>query len=131
MEQRIASLEEEVKLLKNQIRTVLLDIKENLSSSDWQMAPGQNTGVDSPEEANQLLPESHSINSVKEESVSAAVKTPPPVEKVMYRAEEDTLVREQVYPSAPDRITTATMDRTAAIMAADRERPAGNNVWNL
>ena len=39
MEQRISTLEEEVKLLKNQIRSVLLDIKENLSGSDWQLTP--------------------------------------------------------------------------------------------
>lgn len=38
MEQRIASLEKEVKLLKNEIRNVLLDIKESLSGEDWQHA---------------------------------------------------------------------------------------------
>jgi hypothetical protein len=41
MEQRIQTLEEEVKLLKNQIRSVLLDIKESLASGDWQL-PARN-----------------------------------------------------------------------------------------
>ena len=39
MEQRILSLEDELKLLKNQIRAVLLDIKESLTSGDWQGLP--------------------------------------------------------------------------------------------
>lgn len=34
-EQRLQGLEEEVKLLKNEIRSVLLDIKESLASGDW------------------------------------------------------------------------------------------------
>ncbi len=36
MEQRIETLEEEIKLLKNQIKAVLLDIKENLANGEWQ-----------------------------------------------------------------------------------------------
>jgi hypothetical protein len=36
MEQKVQNLEEEVKLLKNQIRAVLLDIKESLASGEWQ-----------------------------------------------------------------------------------------------
>ena len=39
MEQRILDLEDEIKLLKNQIRAVLLDIKESLASTDWQTLP--------------------------------------------------------------------------------------------
>ena len=39
MEQRILGLEDEFKLLKNQIRAVLLDIKESLASGDWQSLP--------------------------------------------------------------------------------------------
>ncbi|MCR4393204.1 MAG: hypothetical protein NUV31_02410 [Dehalococcoidales bacterium] len=34
-EQRLQGIEEEVKLLKNEIRSVLLDIKESLASGDW------------------------------------------------------------------------------------------------
>ena len=36
MEQRVETLEEELKLLKNQIQAVLLDIKENLANGEWQ-----------------------------------------------------------------------------------------------
>ena len=39
MEQRIQDLEEELKLLKNQIKAVLLDIKENLANGEWQEVP--------------------------------------------------------------------------------------------
>jgi hypothetical protein len=39
MEQRIQNLEGEFKLLKNQIRAVLLDIKESLTSGEWQSLP--------------------------------------------------------------------------------------------
>jgi hypothetical protein len=56
MEQRIASLEEEVNLIKNQIRAVLLDIKEYLSGSDWPVNPGIKT-VNSLFEDEDLQPE--------------------------------------------------------------------------
>ena len=39
MEQRIQNLEGDLKLLKNQIRAVLLDIKESLASGEWQSLP--------------------------------------------------------------------------------------------
>jgi hypothetical protein len=54
MEQRINTLEEEIKLLKNQVRSVLLDIKENLSFSDWQLESGLKKEVGPREEAGQL-----------------------------------------------------------------------------
>jgi len=46
MEQRINSLEEELKVLKNQIKAVLLDIKEYLATSNGHAyaPPGEGGG---------------------------------------------------------------------------------------
>ncbi len=44
VEQRLQGLEEEVKLLKNEIRAVLLDIKESLASGDWLVYSGPVVG---------------------------------------------------------------------------------------
>ena len=55
MEQRIQVIEEEVKLLKNQIRSVLLDIKESLASGDWQIPVKEGKVVDLMDETDQQL----------------------------------------------------------------------------
>ena len=62
MEQRIQTLEEEVKLLKNQIRAVLLDIKENLASGDWQTHPGNSQAADPGEDPGQQPQEKNFVN---------------------------------------------------------------------
>ena len=80
MEQRLANLEEEVKLLKNQIRSVLLDIKENLSSNDWQTGPGQKKEVDTLGEAYQPPTEENRINKSDDNSKPLTGKMPIPAE---------------------------------------------------
>jgi len=64
MEQRIQILEEEVKLLKNQIRAVLLDIKENLASGDWQSHPANNQAADPGENSGQQPKEGNSVTPI-------------------------------------------------------------------
>ena len=66
MEQRIQNLEEEVKLLKNQIRSVLLDIKENLAGGDWQIAPGNKKAADPFEETSQQPSEGKKTDSASD-----------------------------------------------------------------
>lgn len=57
MEERIKNLEEELKLLKNQIHAVLLDIKEHLANSNGQYsAPRQSTGPAAPDPALDMEP---------------------------------------------------------------------------
>jgi hypothetical protein len=77
MEQRIKSLEEEVKLLKNQIRAVLLDIKENLASGDWQAQPGNNKAADPSEDSDQQPKEENHIESALNSRATLETKSIP------------------------------------------------------
>jgi archaellum component FlaD/FlaE len=77
MEQRIKSLEEEVKLLKNQIRAVLLDIKENLASGDWQAQPLNNKAADPVDEADQQPPEGKPVDSALNSRPEVETKSMP------------------------------------------------------
>jgi hypothetical protein len=78
MEQRIENLEEELKLLKNQIRAVLLDIKENLANGEWQDLSSRwgyeaAERVNAPQEQQPVEPDP--VPEVTQESSSASKVT--------------------------------------------------------
>jgi len=78
MEQRIQDLEEELKLLKNQIKAVLLDIKENLANGEWQELSsrwGYEAAGQTNEPSDQQPVEPHSTPEVTQESSPASTVT--------------------------------------------------------
>lgn len=78
MEQRIESLEEELKLLKNQIKAVLLDIKENLANGEWQDLSsrwGSEAAGQTSEPPKQQPVEPNPVPEVTQESSSASKVT--------------------------------------------------------
>ena len=90
MEQRIEVLEEELKLLKNQIKAVLLDIKENLASGEWQDLSSR-WGYEAAEQTNKP-PKQQSVDpapvpEVTQESSSASKVTVSNGEPVRQQAE--------------------------------------------
>ena len=118
MEQRIANLEEELKLLKNQIRSVLLDIKENLSGSDWQATPGQNQTVESPQQAIQPTEESDRMSKIFDDSRPLAGKTPFPAETVVTQAEGRPVI------NRPD------LSSSRSACSEERSAPSNHNSHN-
>ncbi len=76
MEQRIQSLEDELKLLKNQIMAVLLDVKESLTNNDWPSPSLRNEKWTEPVrevEVPKPRPEDlHFVQEVTEESSSGS-----------------------------------------------------------
>lgn len=78
MEQRVESLEEELKLLKNQIKAVLLDIKENLANGEWQDLSsrwGYEAADQTHEPPKQQSVEPNPVPEVTQESSSASKVT--------------------------------------------------------
>jgi hypothetical protein len=78
MEQRVESLEEELKLLKNQIKAVLLDIKENLANCEWQDLSsrwGHEAAVQTHETPKQQPVEPDPVPEVTQELSSASKVT--------------------------------------------------------
>ena len=78
MEQRIQELEEELKLLKNQIKAVLLDIKENLANGEWQGLSsrwGYEAAGQTKEPSDQQPVELHSTPEVTQELSPASTVT--------------------------------------------------------
>ncbi len=78
MEQRVQDLEEELKLLKNQIKAVLLDIKENLANGEWQGLSSQwgyEAAGQTKEPSDQQPVEPNPASEVTQESSSASKVT--------------------------------------------------------
>lgn len=94
MEERIQELEEELKLLKNQIQAVLLDIKENLANGEWQELSsrwGNEAAGQTQEPSGQQSVELHSTPEVTQESSPASTVT----------VDTGEPVRQQTEPAPP------------------------------